>query len=88
MESLHKNIQLMLELLQPPFLGLHFSFCTLMTILKMLFCTLMTICDIAIYADDTTLYSKCDQASDLWQQLELASELKSDLQGTVDWGKK
>ena len=33
------------------------------------------ICDIAIYADDTTLYSKCDQASELWQQLELASEL-------------
>ena len=23
------------------------------------------ICDIAIYSDDTTLYSKCDQASDL-----------------------
>ena len=37
------------------------------------------ICDIAIYADDTTLYSKCDQALDLWQQLELASELESDL---------
>ena len=36
-------------------------------------------CDIAIYADDTTLYCKCDQASDLWQQLELASELESDL---------
>ena len=33
------------------------------------------ICNIAIYADDTTLYSKCDQASDLSQQLELASEL-------------
>ena len=33
------------------------------------------ICDIAIYADDTTFYSKCDQASDLWQQLELVSEL-------------
>ena len=30
------------------------------------------ICNIAIYADDTTLYSKCDQACDLWQQLELA----------------
>ena len=28
------------------------------------------ICDIAIYADDTTLYSKCDWASDLWQQLD------------------
>ena len=24
------------------------------------------ICDITIYADDTTRYSKCDQASDLW----------------------
>ena len=46
------------------------------------------ICNIAIYADDTTLYSKCDQASDLWQQLELASEFESDLQDTVDWGKK
>ena len=33
-------------------------------------------------------YSKCDQASDLWQQLELSSELKSDLQDTVDWGRK
>ena len=29
--------------------------------------------------NDTTLYSKCNQASDLWQQLELASELESDL---------
>ena len=46
------------------------------------------ICDISSYADDTTLYSKCDQASGLWQQLELASELESDLQDTVDWGKK
>ena len=46
------------------------------------------ICDVAIYADDTTLYSKCDAACDLWQQLELASELESDLQDTVDWGKK
>ena len=46
------------------------------------------ICNIAIYADDITLYSKCDQASDLWQQLELASELESDLRDTVDWGRK
>ena len=45
-------------------------------------------CDIAIYADDTTLYSKCDQASDLCQQLELTSELESNLRDTVDWGKK
>ena len=46
------------------------------------------ICNIAVYADDTTLYSKCAQAFDLWQQLELASEVESDLQDTVDWGKK
>ena len=42
------------------------------------------ISNIAIYADDTSLYSNCDQASDWWQQLELASELESDLQETVD----
>ena len=40
------------------------------------------ICNIAIYADYTTLYYKCDQASHLWQQLELASEHESDLQDT------
>ena len=46
------------------------------------------ICNIAIYTDDATFCSKCDQASDLWQQFELVSELESDLQDTVDWGKK
>ena len=42
---------------------------------------------ITTYAD-TTPYSKCDQASDLWQQLELASDLESDLQNTVVRGRK
>ena len=42
----------------------------------------------AICANDATLYSKCDQASDLWQQLELALELESDLYDNVDWGRK
>ena len=50
------------------------------------------ICNTAIYADITTLlytiYSKCDQTSDPWQQLELASELESDLGDTVDWDRK
>ena len=46
------------------------------------------VCDIAIYARENTPYSKCDQVSDLWQQLELASELESDLRDTVDWGRK
>ena len=36
------------------------------------------ICNIAMYDDDTALYSKCDQASGLWQ-LEMATELESAL---------
>ena len=46
------------------------------------------ICDIAIYADDTTLYYKPDQASDLLKQQKMASELESVLRDTVDWGRK
>ena len=72
----------MLEFLKAPFLVLHFFLLYINNLPD------DVICDIAIYADDATLYSKCDWASDLWQQLELASELKSDLRDTVDWGKK
>ena len=43
------------------------------------------ICNIAIYADDATLCSKWDQTSDLWQQIELATELEPDLQDNVEW---
>ena len=43
---------------------------------------------IAIYANDATLYSKFDQASDFWQQLELASYLESNLRDIVEWGRK
>ena len=46
------------------------------------------ICGVGIYTDDTTVYSGCDQSSDLWQQLELAFELEFDLQGTMDWDGK
>ena len=46
------------------------------------------ICNIAIYADDTTLCSKCYQASDPWEQLEMATELESDLWDIVNWGRK
>ena len=69
----------MLELLKAPFLALE---------LYLIYINDLpddVICNITIYADDTTLYSKCDQASDLWQQLELASELASNLRDTVDW---
>ena len=35
---------------------------------------------------DYILYSKYDQASDLWQQLELTSEIEYDVREPVDWG--
>ena len=72
MGDLHKNIQLMLELLKAPFMLLHFSYYTLMTFLIMLSVILLSMLMIL-------LYSKSDQASDLWQQLALVSELESDL---------
>ena len=70
----------MLEFLKASFLVLHFS----------LYINDLpdVICNIAIYIDDTTLYSKCDQACDLWKQLEMASKLESDLRDTVDWARK
>ena len=76
MESLYKNIQLLLELLKVPLLVLHQSCYILMIFLTMLSVILLSVLVI--------LYSKCDQASDLWQQLELASELESVLRDTLD----
>ena len=40
------------------------------------------ICNISVYADYTTLYSKYDQVSYLWKQLEFAAEPESDLRHT------
>ena len=71
MASICKNVQLMLELFKAPFLVLF--------LLNMNDFLDDVIYDIAINADGTTLYSKCDQKSNLWQQLELASERGSDL---------
>ena len=65
-----------------PFLVLNFSCITLMTFLTMLSVILLSTLMILL----SMLYT--DQAPDLWQQLELASELESDLRDTVDWGKK
>ena len=64
-ESLPKNIQLMLDFLKAPLLDEHFSYYTLMTFPMM---------------DDVMKY---DQASDLWQILELVSELESDILETL-----
>ena len=72
MGNLHKNIQLILEFLKAPFLVLCPSHFTLMTFLMMLSVTLLSMKMILLFA-------KSDQPSDLCQQLELASELESDL---------
>ena len=79
--SLHKNMQFMLEFLKVPFLVQHF----------LLYINDLpddAIFNIDIYTDDTTLYSNYIQASDLWQQLELASELEYDLRDTVNLCRK
>ena len=70
----------MLEFLKALFLVRHFFYYMLITFLIML-------SNSAIYADETALYFMCDQASDLWQQLELASQLEFGLWDTVDWGR-
>ena len=44
------------------------------------------ISNIDIYADNTTLYSICNQVSYLWRQVTLASE--SDLRDNVEWGRE
>ena len=80
MGSLHKNIQLMLEFLKGPFLVLNFSYYTLMTFL-MLSVILLTMLMILISIVGA-------KASDLWQQLELASQFESHLRDTVDWSRK
>ena len=72
MESLHKNIQLVLEFLKAHFFVLHFSYYKLLIFLMMLSVILLSMLMILLYSVATTtlLYY-----STLWQQLELASEL-------------
>ena len=78
MGSLHKNIQLMLKLLKAPSLVL----------LYINDLPEDVTCDIAIYANDTSPDYKGYQVSDLWQQLELVSDLESDRWDSVEKGKK
>ena len=55
-----------------------------------LYCIFILILFVADVCNTWKLFDrkKCDQASDLWQQIELVSELESDLQDTVYWGSK
>ena len=60
MESLHKNIQLMLELLKVHFLVLHFSYCTLMTFLTMLSVILLSMLMILLSILSVIRHLICD----------------------------
>ena len=79
MESLHKNIQLMLEFLKGPFLVIIFSYCILITFLMMLSVILLSMLMVLLSILSVIRHG-------MWQELELASELESDLRDTVDWG--
>jgi len=43
---------------------------------------------LAIYADDTTIYSPLESSVDLFDRVELAGELELDLRTVVEWGEK
>ena len=72
MRNFYKNIKLILKLLKAPFLVQHYFYHTLKTFFLIL----------SVVLPSANLYSKCNQASDLWQQQDLASVLESDLQDT------
>ena len=59
MEILHKNFQLMLELLKVPFLVLHFSCYKLMTFLTMLFVILLSMLMILLFILSVTRHQIC-----------------------------
>ena len=78
MVKVHENIKLILQFLKAPFLVLHFSCYTLMIVSVIYLSMLM------IPLSILSVIRHRDQ----WLQLQLASELESDLRDTVDWGKK
>ena len=43
---------------------------------------------LAIYADDTTVYSCLGKTNDVFNKVEMAAELKVDLRTVVEWGDK
>ena len=77
MESLHKNIQLMLEFLKTSFLIQHFSYCTLMTFVMMFSVILLSMLMILL----STLTVICGHLI-CGNNLELAAEHESDLRDT------
>ena len=46
------------------------------------------LCKLAIYADDSTLYSCLGKSAKLFDKVEMAADLEYDLRSIVEWGKK
>ena len=80
MGNFHKNVQLMLEFFKAPFLVLHFSSYTFITLLMKLSAMFLSMLMVLLSILSVNRYQR--------QQLELASELEFDLQNTMDWAKK
>ena len=81
MESLHKNIQLMLEFLKDPFLVLHFSCCILMTFLMVLSVILLSMLMILLSILSVIRHLICGNTLNWLLNLNLISD-------TVDWSRK
>ena len=47
----------------------------------------MTMLSVILLSMLMILISKCEQASHLWEELELTSKIEFDQQNTVDWGR-
>ena len=80
-ESLHKNIQLMLEFLKAPFLVLHFSYYTLMTFLMMLSVILLSMLIILLSIVCVMRHLICGNNLNWLLKLNLIYK-------TLDWGEK
>ena len=74
MGSLHKNIQLMLEFFEGLFLGLHFSYYTLMTFLTMLYVILLSMLMILLSILSVIRHLICDNNSSWLLHLNLIYE--------------
>ena len=92
MESLHKNIQLMLEFLKAPFLVLHFSYYTVMTFLMMLSVILLSMLMILVSILSVIRHVICGNNSHLnlnliYQTLWIGvrSGLLSSMLGKLSW---
>ena len=84
MESLHKNIQLILEFLNAAFLVLHSSYFTIFFLFLLAFLMMLPVILLSVLMILLSTLSLI-RHSDLWKYLELAAQLESDLRDTVDW---